>query len=103
MSCEGTCMLPCGNPGAQEFHVGWKGHFSSSMEDGLDWGSMQPGRQVETLCNTPRKIDNRAYCSGNRACISVSMFKDVRTNPHLYIPPLFLRVLQSFAVMAPIS
>lgn len=65
MSCEWICMLPCGYPGTQEVHMGWKEHFSSRMEDGLDLGSMQSGRHVGRLCSTSRKTDNRASCSGN--------------------------------------
>lgn len=90
-------MLPCGHPGAQEFQVDWKDQFSSSVEDEMDWGSTKSGRKVERLCNVPRKIDNEAYCSGSRTCISVSRPKDDCTNPHLYVSFLFLRVLWYFS------
>ena len=89
--------------GPQEFHGGWKEYFSSSMKDELDWGSLQSGRQRERLCNTPRKIDNRAYmpchARGKQACISLSRLKDVCTNPHFYISLLFLSVLQSLCCL----
>ena len=64
----------------------WVGKSTlASMENGMDWGSMKWRRQIERLCNTPRMIDNWAYCRGDRACISVSRSEDSCTNPYLYI------------------
>ena len=96
MSCEWTWMLPCLHQGPHKFHGE---HFSSSMKDELYWGSLQSGRQRERLCNTPRKIDDRAYmpchAHGKQAGISLNRLRDVCTNPHLYISLLFLSVLRS--------